>query len=150
MIFIYFLVYFDKKVHKKLKKKLSKQKNFKPWILLNQTRTEKQNNARGSFETYDLFFLALNKNNKDGHSNQYFSRRSLASSACVFSMDDRSVRCVAKDLGLSAQNRHERRRQVTFIYTSHISICLTLKWSRGVPVDPKTQSYWPQPFPDFV
>ena len=47
VFFISFLVYFDKKVHKKLKKKkkLSKQKNFKPWILLNQTRTEKQMRA---------------------------------------------------------------------------------------------------------
>ena len=45
---ISFLVYFDKQVHKKKKlnkKKISKQKKFKPWILLNQTRTEKQMRA---------------------------------------------------------------------------------------------------------
>ena len=40
--FISFFVYFDKQVHEKLEKKLSKRKKFKPWILLNQTRTEKQ------------------------------------------------------------------------------------------------------------
>ena len=32
------------------------------------------------------------------------------------------------------------------------AISLTLKWSRGVPMDPKIsfQSDWPEPFPDFV
>ena len=38
-IFLYILT---SKSIKKLEKKLSKQKKFKPWILLNQTRTEKQ------------------------------------------------------------------------------------------------------------
>ena len=42
---IYFLVFFDMQVIKKWKKKSSKQKKFKPWILLNQTRTEKQMRA---------------------------------------------------------------------------------------------------------
>ena len=37
-----FLYILTRKFIKNWKKKLSKQKNFKPWILLNQTRTEKQ------------------------------------------------------------------------------------------------------------
>ena len=41
-----FHVYFDKQVHKKTEqKKLSKQKKIEAWILLNQTRTEKQTRA---------------------------------------------------------------------------------------------------------
>ena len=44
-------------VHKKLEKKLSKQKKFKPWILLNQMRTEKQ--MRAAALRQDFFFLAL-------------------------------------------------------------------------------------------
>ena len=57
---ISFLVYFDKQVHKILEKKLSKQKEkkFKPWILLNQTRTEKQMRA-AAYETENFFFLFL-------------------------------------------------------------------------------------------
>ena len=53
-----FLVYFDKQVHKKLEKKLSKQKKYKPWILLNQTRTEKQMRA-AALRHRIYFFLAL-------------------------------------------------------------------------------------------
>ena len=40
-----FLYILTRKFVKNWKKKLSKQKNFKPWILLNQTRTEKQMRA---------------------------------------------------------------------------------------------------------
>ena len=77
---------------------------------------------------FSVIVNILNKNNEDGH---YVSRRSLASSACVrvFSMDDRSMRCVAKELGLSAQNRHEIGRILQEdgklnLFILHISIDL--------------------------
>ena len=53
-----FLYIFDKKVHKRLKKKISKQKKFKPWILLNQTRTEKQ--MRAAALRHRIYFFSLN------------------------------------------------------------------------------------------
>ena len=52
-----FLYILTRKFIKNWKKKISKQKNFKPWILLNQTRTEKQ--MRAAALRHDLFFLAL-------------------------------------------------------------------------------------------
>ena len=61
MFVISFLVYFDKKVHQKTeKKKISKQKNFKPWILLNQTRTEKQ--MRAAALRHMIYFFSLTTN----------------------------------------------------------------------------------------
>ena len=54
---ISFLVYFDKQVRKRLEKKLSKPKKFKLWILLNQTRTEKQMRA-AALRHRIYFFLA--------------------------------------------------------------------------------------------
>ena len=43
--------------HKKLKEKSSKQKKFKPWILLNQTRTEKQ--MRAAALRHMIYFFSL-------------------------------------------------------------------------------------------
>ena len=57
MFVISFLVYFDKKVHKKLKKKIKQAKNFEPWILLNQTRTEKQ--MRAAALRHMIYFFSL-------------------------------------------------------------------------------------------
>ena len=54
---ISFLVYFDKKVHKKLKKEI-KQKNFKPWILLNHC-AHRKTNARGSFDIWFIFLSLI-------------------------------------------------------------------------------------------
>ena len=51
-----FHAYFDKQVNKKLRKKLSKRKidslNFA------ESNAHQKTNARSSFETYNLFFLA--------------------------------------------------------------------------------------------
>ena len=60
---ISFLVYFDKQVHKKLEKKLSKQakKKIKPWILLNQTRTERQRHVAAL--RHRIYFFSLTKKN---------------------------------------------------------------------------------------
>ena len=58
MFDISFLVYFDKKVHKKLKKKIKQAKKFQT-LDFAESNTHRKTNARGSFETYDLFFLAL-------------------------------------------------------------------------------------------
>ena len=58
MSVISFLVYFDKKVHKNWKKKLSKQKK-NPTLNFAESNAHRKTNARGSFETQDLFFLAL-------------------------------------------------------------------------------------------
>ena len=55
---ISFLVYFDKKVHKKKKKKNKHAKKFQP-LYFAESNVHRKTNARGSFETYDLFFLAL-------------------------------------------------------------------------------------------
>ena len=52
-----FHVYFDKKIHKNWKKKISKKNKLKAWILLNQTRTEKQTRAAALRHT--IYFLAL-------------------------------------------------------------------------------------------
>ena len=50
-------VYFNKQVHYKLKKK---QKQKQIWILnFAESNTHQKTNARGSFETYNLFCLAL-------------------------------------------------------------------------------------------
>ena len=49
-----FHVYFEKQVHKKSEKK-NKQKKLKAWILLNQTRTEKQTRAAALRETINSF-----------------------------------------------------------------------------------------------
>ena len=54
---ISFLVYFDKKVHKKLKKKIKQAKKFQT-LDFAESNAHRKTNARGSFETYDLFFLA--------------------------------------------------------------------------------------------
>ena len=70
-------------------------------------------------------FNILNKNNKDGH---YFSRQSLAISACVQHYES-SMCCVAKDLGLSAQNRHEIGRNLQEDGKLHLfllHICINL------------------------
>ena len=55
----------------------------------------------------------------------------------MFSMDDRSVRCVAKDLGLSAQNRHEIGRILQddgklHLFILHIFINLLKYYVRSV------------------
>ena len=55
MSFHLYLAYFDKQVYKKLKKKLSKQKKLKAWILLNQTRNEKQTQAAALRHTIYFF-----------------------------------------------------------------------------------------------
>ena len=53
-----FHVYFDKQVHKKkLEKKISKQKKKKS-LNFAESNAHQKTNARGSFETYNLFFLA--------------------------------------------------------------------------------------------
>ena len=52
-----FLYILTRKFIKNRKKKLSKQKNFKPWILVNQTRTEKQMRA-AALRHMIYFFLA--------------------------------------------------------------------------------------------
>ena len=52
----------------------------------------------------------------------------------VFNMDDRSMRCVAKDLGLGAQNRYEIGRilqedgklHLFIAYFIYLSICLNI------------------------
>ena len=54
---IYFLVYFDKKVHKNLKKKIKQAKKFQT-LDFAESNAHRKTNARVSFETYDLFFLA--------------------------------------------------------------------------------------------
>ena len=61
VFFISFLVYFDTKVHKKLKKKI-KQANKIQTLDFAESNAHRKTNARGSFETYDLFFLALDSN----------------------------------------------------------------------------------------
>ena len=53
-----FHVYFDKQVHKKTGKKLSKQKKIQS-LNFAESNAHRKTNARGSFETYNLFFLAL-------------------------------------------------------------------------------------------
>ena len=58
MFVISFLVYVDKKVHKKLKKKIKRAKKFQT-LDFAESNAHRKTNARGSFETYDLFFLAL-------------------------------------------------------------------------------------------
>ena len=58
MFVISFLVYFDKKVHKKLKKKIKQATKFQT-LDFAESNAHRKTNARGSFETYDLFFLAL-------------------------------------------------------------------------------------------
>ena len=56
---ISFLVYFNNLVHKKMEKKINKQKKkIKPWILLNQTHTEKRTRA-AALRHRIYFFLAL-------------------------------------------------------------------------------------------
>ena len=55
----------------------------------------------------------------------------------VFSMDDRSMRCVEKDLGLSAQNRHEIGRILQedgklHLFILHIFINLLKYYVRSV------------------
>ena len=57
VFFISFLVYFDKKVHKKLEKKIKQAKKFQT-LDFAESNAHRKTNARGSFETYDLFFLA--------------------------------------------------------------------------------------------
>ena len=52
-----FLFILTRKFIKNWKKKLSKQKNFKPWILLNQTRTEKQ--MRAAALRHMIYFFSL-------------------------------------------------------------------------------------------
>ena len=58
MFDISFLVYFDKKVHKKLEKKIKQAKKFQT-LDFAESNAHRKTNARGSFETYDLFILAL-------------------------------------------------------------------------------------------
>ena len=58
MFVISFLVYFDKKVHKKLKKKIKQAKKKIQTSDFAESNAHRKINARGSFETYDLFFLA--------------------------------------------------------------------------------------------
>ena len=55
----------------------------------------------------------------------------------IFNMDDRSMRCVAKDLGLSAQNRYEIGRILQedgrlHLFTLHIFINLLKYYVRSV------------------
>ena len=54
-----FLCILTSKFIKKLEKKVSKQKKFKPWILLNQTRTKKQ--TRAAALRYRIYFFSLSK-----------------------------------------------------------------------------------------
>ena len=61
----------------------------------------------------------------------------LGDRSCVFSMDDRSMRCVAKDLGFSAQNRHEIGRILQedgqlHLFILHIFINLLKYYVRSV------------------
>ena len=53
-----FHVYFDKQVHKKLENKISKQKKSKS-LNFAESNTHRKTNAHSSFETYNLFLLAL-------------------------------------------------------------------------------------------
>ena len=55
MFVISFLVYFDKKVHKKTEKKNKQAKKFQTFDFA-EPNAHRKTNARGSFETYDLFF----------------------------------------------------------------------------------------------
>ena len=55
----------------------------------------------------------------------------------IFNMDDRSMRCVAKDLGLSAQNRYEIGRILQedgrlHLFILHIFINLLKYYVRSV------------------
>ena len=53
-------VYFDKQVHKKLEKiKQAKKKKKIKSLNFVESNAHRKTNARGSFETYTLFFLAL-------------------------------------------------------------------------------------------
>ena len=52
-----FLVYFDKQIHKKLEKKIKQAKNIQT-LNFAELNVHRKPNARGSFETQDLFFLA--------------------------------------------------------------------------------------------
>ena len=54
-----FHLYFDKQVHKK---KINQAKKKKAWILLNQTRTEKQMRAAA----LQFFFSLINKYSVEG------------------------------------------------------------------------------------
>ena len=58
---ISFLVYFDKQIHKKLEKN-KQAKKFKPWILLNQTCTEKQ--MRTTALRHRIYFFSLTAQKK--------------------------------------------------------------------------------------
>ena len=53
-----FHVYFDKQVHKKLKKKNSASKKKIESLNFAESNAHRKTNTRGSFETYNLFFLA--------------------------------------------------------------------------------------------
>ena len=55
MFVIFFLIYFDKKVHKKTEKKINQTKKFQT-LDFAESNAHRKTNARGSFETYDLFF----------------------------------------------------------------------------------------------
>ena len=60
--FMSFHVYFDKQVHKKLgEKKTSKQKKKIKSLNFAESNVHQQTNARGSFETYNLFLFSLIK-----------------------------------------------------------------------------------------
>ena len=48
---------FDKKFHKSWKKKIKQAKKFQT-LDFAESNAHRKTNARGSFETYDLFFLA--------------------------------------------------------------------------------------------